>query len=242
MENISLGLAFIAGVLSFLSPCVLPLVPGYISFLSGLSLEELQQSGQNKKMLKKAGLASVFFVIGFSLVFVSLGASASFVGKLLVSHMKILTKFAGILIVILGLHLTGVFKISLLNYEKRFNLKRFSPGLFTAFLVGIAFAFGWTPCIGPILAGILALAATQETVGQGMVLLGAYSLGLGIPFIITGFSVGLFTRFFQRYKRLIHWGEIVAGIFLIAIGVLIFFNNLTALIRFVPSFFYNFAK
>lgn len=242
MDKISIGLAFMAGTLSFLSPCVLPLVPGYISFLSGLSLEELQQSGQSKKILRKAGLASVLFVAGFSIVFVSLGASASLVGRFLAAHMNILTRVAGVVIVILGLHLTGIFKIGLLNYEKRFNIKRFSPGPLGAFLIGIAFAFGWTPCIGPILAGILALAATQETVVKGMVLLGVYSLGLGIPFIITGFSVGIFTRFFQRYKRLIRWGEIAAGVLVILIGVLIFFNNLTILLRFVPSFFYKFAK
>lgn len=242
MDKISIGLAFMAGTLSFLSPCVLPLVPGYISFLSGLSLEELQQSGQSKKILRKAGLASVLFVAGFSIVFVSLGASASLVGRFLAAHMNILTRVAGVVIVILGLHLTGIFKIGLLNYEKRFNIKRFSPGPLGAFLIGIAFAFGWTPCIGPILAGILALAATQETVVKGMVLLGVYSLGLGIPFIITGFSVGIFTRFFQRYKRLIRWGEIAAGVLVILIGILIFFNNLTILLRFVPSFFYKFAK
>lgn len=242
MSQISIGIAFIAGIFSFLSPCVLPLVPGYISFLSGLSLEELRGDAQRRKILRKAGLTSVFFVAGFSVVFVSLGASASFMGRFLAAHMKILTKVAGVLIVILGLHLVGILKIKWLNYEKRLEIKRFSPGLFGAFLIGLAFAFGWTPCIGPILAGILALAATQETVIKGMFLLAVYSLGLGIPFIITGFGVGLFMRFFQRYKRFIRWGEIISGLLLIAIGVLIFFNNLTALLRFVPSFFYKFAK
>ena len=142
----------------------------------------------------------------------------------------------------MGLHLLGALKIGWLNVEKRFKARRHSGSLLGAFLIGLAFAFGWTPCIGPILAGILTLAATQETVAKGMLLLAVYSAGLGIPFIITGFSVGLFTQFFQRYRRFIHWGEIVAGLLLIAIGVLIFTNNLTALLRFVPSFFFNFAK
>ena len=237
-----MGIAFIAGVLSFLSPCVLPLIPGYISFLSGLSLEELQRSTERGKILRKAGLTSILFVAGFSVVFIALGASASLVGRFLSRHAEILTRIAGILIVLLGLHLLGVLKIGWLNVEKRLKTKQFSPGLFGAFLMGLAFAFGWTPCIGPILAGILALAATQETVIRGVFLLAVYSMGLGIPFIITGFGVGFFIKFFQRYKRFIRWGEIFAGILLVAMGVLIFFNNLTMLLRFVPSFFYNFAK
>jgi cytochrome c-type biogenesis protein len=242
MNQVSIGIAFFAGVLSFLSPCVLPLIPGYISFLSGLSLEELQQGIQRRKIIKKAGLTAVFFVMGFSVVFVSLGASASFIGKFLTSHLKILTKVAGIIIVILGLHLLGILKVGWLNVERRLKVKRHSGGLFGAFLIGLAFAFGWTPCIGPILAGILTLAAAQKTVAKGMLLLTVYSAGLGVPFIIAGFSVGLFIHFFQGYKRFIRWGEIIAGILLIAIGVLIFTNNLTVLLRFVPSFFNQFVK
>lgn len=242
MEQTSIGIAFMAGVLSFLSPCVLPLIPGYISFLSGLSLEEIQHGLERKKVLKKTGFTSLCFVIGFSVIFTLLGASASFIGKLLSSHINIFTRIAGILIVILGLHILGILKIKLFNIEKRFRVKRFSPGPFGAFFVGVAFAFGWTPCIGPILAGILAIAATQSTVMKGMLLLSIYSLGLGIPFIITGFGVGLFMKFFQRYKRFIRWGEIVAGVLLVAIGLLIFTDNLVLLFRFVPDFFYKFAK
>lgn len=242
MTDISIGLAFLAGILSFLSPCVLPLIPGYISFLSGLSLEELQQNTQQRKVLKRAGLAAIFFVAGFSVVFVSLGASASFMGKFLSAHLRIFSRIAGILIVILGVNLLGVLKISWLNVEKRLKIKKFYPGPLGAFLIGLAFAFGWTPCIGPILAGILALAATQKTIIKGMSLLGVYSLGLGIPFILTGFGVGIFMRFFQGYKSFIRWGEIFAGLLLIAIGLLIFSDNLTALLRFVPALFYKFAK
>jgi len=241
MGNISIGVAFVGGILSFLSPCILPLIPGYISFLSGLSLEELQSGAQRRKIIKKAGLVSIFFVIGFSAVFISLGASASFVGKFLSAHLKILTKIAGMLIVILGLHLLGVLNVGWLNVERRLKVKRHSGGLFGAFLIGLAFAFGWTPCIGPILAGILALAATQKTVVKGMFLLTIYSLGLGIPFIITGFSIGIFMRFFERYKRFVRFGEIFAGVLLMTIGALIFFDNLTVILRFVPSFFYKFS-
>ncbi len=242
MDSISFGIAFLAGVLSFLSPCVLPLVPGYISFLSGVSLDELREGMRYRKVLGRAGLASVAFVAGFSVVFVSLGASASFIGKLLAAHMTVLTRAAGIVIVVLGLHLSGVFRIGWLNYEKRLHLKHHSPGLLSAFLVGFAFSFGWTPCIGPILAGILALAAAQKTLTRGMVLLAAYSLGLGIPFIITGCAVGLFMRFLERYKRFIRWGEIIAGLLLIFIGGLMFFGNLSVLMRFVPTSFSQFSK
>lgn len=242
MNQVSVGIAFTAGVLSFLSPCVLPLIPGYISFLSGLSLEELQQGYGRGNILKKAALSSIFFVIGFSVVFVSLGASASIMGKFLALHMKILTKAAGIIIVILGLHLLGVLKVGWLNVEKRLKLKQSSPGILGAFLIGLAFAFGWTPCIGPILAGILALAASQKTVLKGALLLTAYSAGLGVPFIIAGFSIGIFIKFFQLYKRFIRWGEIVSGLLLTTVGLLIFSNNLTALLRFVPDLFYKFVK
>lgn len=242
MEQISIGIAFIAGILSFLSPCVLPLIPGYISFLSGLSLEELRGGAERGKVIRKAGLTSIFFVIGFSVVFISLGASASFIGRLLSTHAKFFTKIAGLAIVILGLHLTGILNVSRLNVEKRLRVKRFSPGVPGAFLIGLAFAFGWTPCIGPILAGILTLAATQGTVLKGMFLLAVYSVGLGIPFIITGFSIGIFMRFFERYRRLVRFGEIFAGLLLIAIGVLIFSDNLTVILRFVPPVFYRFAK
>lgn len=243
MSNVSIGVAFIAGLLSFLSPCVLPLIPGYISFLSGVSLEELRQGGvDRKKTIKKAALASIFFVLGFSVVFISLGASASFVGKFLSAHLRVFSRIAGILIIILGLHLLGILKISWLNINRSLKIKRFNPGPLGAFLIGLAFAFGWTPCIGPILAGILTLAATQETVVKGMLLLAVYSMGLGIPFILTGLSVGIFMRFLQAFKRFIRWGEVVAGILLTAVGVLIFSNNLTMLLRFVPDFFYKFAK
>ena len=242
MDQVSIGIAFLAGLLSFLSPCVLPLVPGYISFLSGISLEELRQGTDKKKVFKEAGLVSIFFVLGFSVTFICLGASASLIGKFLIAHIKLLIKIAGVLIFVLGLYLLGFIKIGWLNYERRLQIKSPSPGIWGAFLVGIAFGFGWTPCVGPILGSILALAATQETMIKGMLLLAVYSAGLGVPFIITGFAVGAFMNFFQRYKKFIRLGEIIAGVLLIGVGILMFFDNLSVLLKFVPDTFYNFTK
>ncbi|MFC1570264.1 cytochrome c biogenesis CcdA family protein [Candidatus Omnitrophota bacterium] len=241
-QHVSIGIAFVAGVLSFLSPCILPLVPGYISFLSGVSLEELKKGSVEKKVVIKAGLTSIFFVLGFSVVFITLGASASFVGKFLMQHIGILSKIAGVLIVVLGLHLTGILRVGWLNRSRQVKVGNMSPGFLGAFVIGLAFAFGWTPCVGPILAGILTLAATQDTLLRGVYLLASYSLGLGIPFIITGFAVGIFMRFFEKYKRFIRWGELISGIFLIVIGILIFSGSLDVLVRLIPESFWEFSK
>lgn len=233
--------AFAAGVVSFLSPCVLPLVPGYISFVSGLSLEELARGAKRPQVFLRAGLGSLCFVLGFSLVFTALGASASAAGRLLAAHMGLLSRLAGAVIVVFGLHTSGLLTIRWLYYEKRVSAARVPPGYFGAFVMGLAFAFGWTPCIGPILASILALAATQETVGRGMTLLLVYSLGLGLPFLVTGFFVEAFLQLFARFKRYIRAGEIAAGILLIAVGLLVFTNKLTLLIQLLPRSFYRFA-
>ena len=235
MTQISFLAAFLAGIVSFLSPCVLPLVPGYISFISGLTLEELSGGADNRAIMKKAGLGSVFFVLGFSLVFTAMGASATAVGKFLADYMYVISKIAGAVIIIFGLHIAGIVNIKWLYYEKRFSAGAAASGYFGSFVMGLAFAFGWTPCIGPILAGILAVAATSRTVWQGVMLLLVYSLGLGIPFIITGFGVNVFMRFFNRYKKFMRWGEIFAGALLVAIGILIFFNKLTVLINYMPK-------
>ncbi|OGS41802.1 MAG: hypothetical protein A2506_13390 [Elusimicrobia bacterium RIFOXYD12_FULL_66_9] len=234
-DTVGYGAALLAGIVSFLSPCVLPLVPGYISFMSGLTLEELGHGAKSGTTFKHAGWESIFFVLGFSTVFTLLGASASAVGAFLAAHMPIVTKVAGALIVLFGLHMTGIIHIPVLYYHKRADAGAFKSGYAGSFLMGLAFACGWTPCIGPILSGILALAATRETVGQGMRLLFVYSMGLGIPFIITGFAVGAFMRFFARYKKYIRAGEIFSGVLLIAVGVLIFSDRLTALIRLMPA-------
>ena len=234
-QNVGYTAAFAAGVASFLSPCVLPLVPGYVSFMSGLSLEELSAKGASGRPVRHAGWESLFFVLGFSLVFTALGATASAAGAFLARHLPVATKAAGLLIVAFGLHLAGVITIPLLYYQKRADTAGFAPGYAGSFLMGLAFAFGWTPCIGPILSGILFLASTRETVGEGMRLLFVYSMGLGVPFLLAGLAVGGFLRFFARFKRHIRTAEIFSGALLVAIGLLIFFDRLTVLIRLLPA-------
>ncbi|MBI4249135.1 MAG: cytochrome c biogenesis protein CcdA, partial [Elusimicrobia bacterium] len=211
MDRVSFGMAFLAGVVSFLSPCILPLVPGYISMVSGLSLKEISEDSGGAAALKGAGASSVCFVLGFSAVFIAMGASASLIGGWLSAHLPLLTKIGGLIIVFFGLHTAGILPIRWLYYEKRLSVRGLRPGLIGAFFMGAAFAFGWTPCIGPILAAILALAATQQSVAQGTWLLAVYSMGLGLPFIATAFAVNAFLKFFARYKTFIRWGEIAAG-------------------------------
>jgi cytochrome c-type biogenesis protein len=238
-EEVSLFAAFFAGIISFVSPCVLPLIPGYLSFISGVSVEEMKDKGEKSRVLKRVGLNSVFFILGFSLVFILLGASATFLGKFLLSKLAVLYKIAGVIIIIFGLHLLGVFRIPFLNYEKRFHARTKPLGFFGAFLVGLAFAFGWTPCIGPILAGILVLASNQETVGKGIILLSLYSLGLGIPFFLTAIGFNRFLGVSGFIKKHFKTIEMVSGVFLILVGVLIFFNSISfiaeLLLRFFPQ-------
>jgi cytochrome c-type biogenesis protein len=235
-DTVGFGAAFLGGIVSFLSPCVLPLVPGYISFMSGLTLEELSAGGDDKTRMRHAGWESLCFVAGFSVIFTLLGATATTVGRVLAEQAVLVSKLAGGIVILFGLHMTGILPIKWLYYQKRADTAAFKAGYVGSFLMGLAFAFGWTPCIGPILAGILAIAATRETVGQGMTLLLVYSLGLGIPFVLTGFAVTRFMRFFVRYKKHIRKGEIAAGALLIAVGLLIFLDKLSWLNRFTPKF------
>ncbi|MFN3429488.1 MAG: cytochrome c biogenesis CcdA family protein [Candidatus Sericytochromatia bacterium] len=229
MNSISLYTAFGAGLASFLSPCVLPLVPGYLSFLSGASIDQLRASDGHSEVRGRVLANAGAFVAGFSLVFILLGASATALGQLLLAHMPLLGKIAGVLIIGFGLHAMGVLKLSWLYREKRVQLSRKPVGLFGSVLVGMAFAFGWTPCIGPILAGILAYAGTQETMGEGITLLAAYSVGLGIPFLLAGLGFERFSRLADRFKRQMRAVEVVSGLLLIAIGVLIATNSLSLL-------------
>lgn len=232
--------AFVAGILSFLSPCVLPLVPAYISFMSGVSIEDLRH-GDRREVLKKTVVTAMAFIIGFSLVFVLLGATATTVGKFLLAKAAIITKFAGIIVIILGLHFLGLFKKSLqfLNYERRFHVKNIQPGIVGAFMIGLAFAFGWTPCIGPILGPILFLAGGQETVWQGIFLLSVYSLGLGVPFLLTAIATQRLLDVFDRLKRHFQVLEIISGLFLIGIGILMVSGKFsllaTTLIQWFPG-------
>jgi cytochrome c-type biogenesis protein len=226
-QNVSLLAAFGAGFLSFVSPCVLPVVPGYLSFVSGASMEEMGSRTAGRRWAIMADILS--FVLGFSCVFVILGASATALGGFLLAKLTLLGKIAGVLVVILGLHMLGVFRIGFLYREKRIQTETKRVGILGSFLVGMAFAFGWSPCIGPILGGILAYASTRETVGQGMVLLGAYSAGLGLPFIVAGLSIDAFFRVTSRFKRHFRAIEIASGALLIVVGILIFTNQLSVI-------------
>jgi cytochrome c-type biogenesis protein len=274
MEGISIFGAFVAGLISFLSPCVLPLVPGYISMLSGIGVEQLKEGKTPRGGLLWSALA---FVIGFSVVFIAFGASASAVGSFLLRNRASLAPVAGALILMFGLHLTGLLaKISIraglvlgailvaiggllsvragllgvslkpihffsaalifllgpsltrwLNRDVRFHNLGGQPGPFSGFIMGFAFAFGWTPCIGPILASVLAVAATKDTVGEGIFLLACYSAGLAVPFLITALGIGGFLRFYQKFRRHLHTVEVFSGVLLLFVGALIFVNRLT---------------
>ncbi len=227
-HHLSIPIAFVAGIVSFLSPCVLPLVPGYVSMLSGASMEQLrsEEGGNLVGLIFRNSLA---FVIGFSVVFIALGASATAVGTFLQSQKTIFDIIAGVIIIIFGLHLTGIIKIPFLYREARINTVAPKRGLVGSFILGFAFSFGWTPCIGPILTGILAMAALRQTVFQGMFLLAVYSAGLAVPFLLTGLGVGQFVKFYGRFRKHLHMVEVFSGVLLIAIGVLMAFHKLAVL-------------
>jgi cytochrome c-type biogenesis protein len=210
---------FIAGIVSFLSPCVLPLVPGYISLISGASIEELQQ--KDRKLLSTVLLHSLMFILGFTVVFVMLGAVATGVGQMAHQYKKPLTWIAGIVVIIFGLHLTGIFKIKALYADKRLHSVKGGGSPIGAFLVGFAFAFGWTPCLGPYLSVILGFAGNSETVTKGVLLLWVYSLGLAVPFLLTSLAIDRFMAFYGRFRRYLQIWEVGSGVVLILIGVLI---------------------
>jgi len=274
MTDVSLAGAFLAGLISFLSPCVLPLVPGYISMLSGISVEQLRQGEQPKSSLFSSALS---FVLGFSVVFIGFGASASAVGGFLRQNRALLAPVAGALIILFGLHLLGglmrinlragvilgvvlvalgivalihqgplfaglgashFFSLSIigffgpqlarwLNRDVHLRSQDTKPGIFSGFLLGFAFAFGWTPCIGPILATVLTLAAASETVSRGVLLLAVYSAGLAVPFLFTAVLLGQFLRFYKNFRKYLHAVELFSGALLLFVGGLVFFNKLT---------------
>jgi cytochrome c-type biogenesis protein len=251
MENVSLLGAFVAGVFSFISPCVLPLIPGYLSFISGVSLEEMRGApavagvgnsavavdvGMTAAAKRQVIITSLFFILGFSLVFVSLGASATYLGQFLMERLTLFGKIAGVLLIIFGLHTMGVFKIGFLLQEKRAQVSTKPAGMLGAMIVGISFAFGWTPCIGPILSAILLVAAQQESVGQGILLLSIYSLGLAIPFLLTALAINQFFIAFKKIRRYYHAIEIVSGLLMIVIGVLIFTNRFTIIAQWLTPY------
>ena len=219
--NVSIGAAVLAGVISFLSPCVLPLVPPYLCFIGGTSLEQLAQAGATAALQRRRTmLAALMFVAGFTTVFVALGASASLVGQLLRQHLTLLGQIAGIAIIVMGLHFLGLFKLGLLNREARYHGAAKPAGPLGAYAIGLAFAFGWTPCIGPVLAAILSLAASEQDVAKGAGLLAVYSLGLGIPFLLAAAGVGAFLGFLSGMRKHLLIVERVMGGLLVLTGIM----------------------
>jgi cytochrome c-type biogenesis protein len=241
-ETASIGAhltAFGAGVLSVLSPCVLPLMPAYLSLISGISVEEMRER-EAPRLRARVLVASLGFVLGFSAVFVLLGASVALIGSNLRSWQLELfglrvgiTQVAGLLIVVMGLHLAGVLRIPILYQERRFEVGRLQPGPLGAAVVGAAFAFGWTPCIGPILGGILTLAGSQETVAEGITLLSSYSAGLAIPFLAAGWSLERFFEAFRRIRRHFRTLELASGGLLVLVGLLVLTDQFTRLNRYL---------
>ena len=224
-------IAFGAGLISFLSPCVLPLIPGYISYISGSTLENLIKN-KNLNLLP-----IILFTLGFSVVFIIFGASATFLGKILLKNSFPLRIIAGLVIIIFSLHILGVFNINFLNYEKRLDAEK-NSNIFSSFLVGMAFAFGWTPCIGPILGSILILASTTESIYEGIMLLTFYSLGLAIPFILAGYAIQKFLLISKNIKQKMNIITKTGGVLLFLTGILIITNQLQAigfyLLEYIP--------
>jgi cytochrome c-type biogenesis protein len=236
MPHVSLLMAFTAGIISFLSPCVLPLVPGYISFVSGVSVEEMGGLREKKAVM----VNSIFFVIGFSMIFVLLGFSATWAGVFFASNKAILIKIAGLIIIFFGIFKMGLIRSLTFYREARFHIRGRRFGIVGALLVGAAFAFGWTPCVGPILGSILAYAGTLGRVDQGILLLLIYSMGLGIPFLVVGFGLSRFLAVFDRMKKHLRLIEIVSGIIMVILGLLVFTDKLILIPGYL-SFFNKFA-
>jgi len=239
MTEVNIFVAFAAGVLSFLSPCVLPLIPSYLSFVSGVSLDELRGDQARARMRLRVVLNSLAFIIGFSIVFVSFGASASLLGALLMDYRNGIRLIGGLFVLAVGLYLLGAFRIAALEQYFQFNLKDKPAGYLGSILVGITFAVAWTPCVGPILGATLALASTEGEVGRGVFLLSGYAAGLALPFFLSALAINsffLFSQFLRRYLNAIH---ILAGVLLIAVGVLLITDYMAVLnvyvLRFTPN-------
>ncbi|MBS1851897.1 MAG: cytochrome c biogenesis protein CcdA [Acidobacteria bacterium] len=239
MSQLHLSLAaFLAGLVSFLSPCVLPLVPGYVSLISGAGVEQLK--AQESSLFRKVMLNSIAFIAGFSLVFITLGAISTEVGQLLARYKSTLAQIAGVVIILFGLHLTGIFKIKALYTDARLHSVKGGSTALGAFVIGFAFAFGWTPCVGPILAVILGLAATQDSVGKGIFLLAIYSLGLAVPFLLTSLGIERFLKFYSRFRSHMHALEVGSGALLIALGILLVLGRFTLISNYL-SFLNRFS-
>ncbi|TAK01904.1 MAG: cytochrome c biogenesis protein CcdA [Candidatus Manganitrophaceae bacterium] len=231
-ENISLFIAFSAGLLSFVSPCVLPVIPSYISYITGLSLEELTDSEGKARAREVAIKNSLMFIGGFSFIFILLGASATLIGRFFLMYQSAIRQIGGLLIVFFGLYIMGLIKPSLLMRDARFHFQSKPAGYLGSFLVGMAFGAGWTPCVGPILGSILLYASASGSVATGITLLTAYSLGLGFPLFLSSLGVQSFLVYFKKTARYMRWISATSGVFLVVVGLLIFTNSLTRLTSF----------
>ncbi len=238
MTSLPLPLAvFVAGLISFLSPCVLPLVPGYVSIISGVGAEQLKL--KEGELFRKVMINSGAFILGFSIVFITLGAISTEVGQVLAQYKSLLARIAGVVIIVFGLHLTGIFQIKALLADRRFHELKSGPSAWGAFVLGFAFAFGWTPCVGPILAVVLGFAATQDTVWKGIFLLAIYSAGLAVPFLLTSLGIERFLKFYNRFKFHMQAVEVASGGLLIVLGILLVmgrFNLISGYFTFLNRF------
>ena len=232
--SLGIGISFTAGVLSFLSPCVLPLIPSYVSFITGLSLDDVQRSRRITL------IHSLLFIAGFTIVFLLLGATATVLGQVLLRQRDWVGRIGGVLVIVLGLYLLGVFNIGALSTERRVHIATKPLGYLGTLLVGMAFAAGWTPCIGPILGGVLTYTASSADLNRGLVLLFAYSVGLAVPFLLAALMIDRFMELFQRYRGALVWMSRISGVLLIAVGVLMITGSMTVLSawlqRFTPEF------
>lgn len=235
-ESVGFPAAFMAGVLSFLSPCVLPLVPSYLSFVTGMSLEDMQEGIERRRVL----VHSALFVTGFTLIFVLLGAGASFIGSFLLYNSDWIARIGGVIIILFGLHLMGVFQLVPLLSEKRVHMADKPVGYAGTLMVGVAFGAGWTPCIGPLLGAIMTMAASQEHLGTGMLLLFVYAMGLAVPFMVAAIALERFLRVFTRFRRFLPAVQKFAGALLIVLGLLLVTGSFVLLAawlnRFTPEF------
>lgn len=228
-REVTLLMAMGAGLLSFLSPCVLPLFPSYLSFVAGVSLDDLQGTVANRETRRAVLLNSLLFIAGFSIVFISLGASFSLLGRFFFDFQWVIQRAGGVLIILLGLCTLGLVKVPWLMRDLRVHLKTRPAGYVGALLVGVTFAAGWIPCVGPILGAILVLASTTATAETGVLLLAAYSLGLAVPFLVSSLALNRFLKFFDRFKRFLPAVEVVSGVFLLFVGTLLVTNYFTLL-------------
>jgi cytochrome c-type biogenesis protein len=239
MADVNILVAFTAGLLSFLSPCVLPIIPSYLSFISGVSFEELSAAHIKAHVRRKVVFNSLAFIVGFSLVFVSLGTSASYLGSLFLGYRSFIRIIGGALIIAVGIYLLGFFKISLLDRYLQFNLKNKPAGYLGSMLVGVTFAVAWIPCVGPVLGAILTLAATSTEIGRGVFYLATYAAGLAVPFFLSAIAVNSFFEFSRKFRRYLRAVHLTAGILLIIVGILLITDYMTLLniyaIRFTPE-------